>query len=175
VDPIAAGGQRGGHVEERGLRGAQAVDAEHVGPGAHAQRGDAAAGELDLVDPQQRRAARGQAEHPLEGDRAVDVAPGVQQPLGEGRDARDLAGAQPQPGVGVGADDDVGPAARHALADSRPVRRAADLPRVADVPQAHVVGHVEPVVRAQIPLGERLERLFDLAETARDRDRPDGR
>ena len=72
-----------------------------------------------------------------------------------------LALAQPQPGLGVGADDDVGPAVRDALAHARAVRGAADLPGVAHVAEAHVVGRVEARLGAEIALRERAEGLLD--------------
>ena len=121
-------------------------------------------GQRDVVDAQQRRAAVGQAEQALEADGQVEVAAGVEQALPEGLDARQLALAQGQPGLGVGADDDVGLAPRAALAHARPVGRAAHLPGLADVAQAHVVGRVEVLRRAEIALGQRAEGLVDQGE-----------
>ena len=65
----------------------------------------------DVADLQQRRTAAAQAEHPLEGDGVVEVAPDVQPPAAERVDAGELALAQRQPGRGVGGDRDVRAAA----------------------------------------------------------------
>ncbi len=116
------------------------------------------------MDAQQRGPAVGQPPHALEADREVEVATGVEEALGEGLDARELAAAQPQPGPGVGADHDVRAARRDALADPRPVGGAAHLPGVADVAQADVVGGVEAGLGAEIPVGERPERVLDERE-----------
>ena len=53
----------------------------------------------------------GQPEQALEADREVEIAAGVEPALAERLDARELALAQLQPGLGVGADHDVGLAA----------------------------------------------------------------
>ena len=97
VDPVARARERRGGVEERGLGGAQAVDADHVGAVAHGQRRHPPARKRDVMDAQQRRAPVGQAEHALEADGQVDVAAGVELALPEGLDARQLAFAQGQP------------------------------------------------------------------------------
>ena len=72
-----------------------------------------------------------------------------------------------QPGGRVGADRDVGPPPRGAHAHAGAVRRTADLPRVAHVAQAHVVGRVEARLRAEIPARERAECLMDLLRERR--------
>ena len=69
-----------------------------------------------------------------------------------------------QPGVGVGADHDVGVAAGHAGADAGAVGGAADLPGVPDVAEADVVGRVEAAFRPQVALGERPEGLLHLGQ-----------
>jgi hypothetical protein len=166
VDAVAAGRQRGRCVEERGLRRAQPVDAQDVVALAHAQGRDAPAGQLDVVHAQQRRAAGGQAEEPLEADRAVEVAARVEPPLPEGLDPGDVAAAQLQPGLGVGADHDVGPAAGDALANAGAMGGAADLPGVAHVAEAHVVGHVGAGVGSEVALRERPERVLHLLQAA---------
>ena len=94
----------------------------------------------------------------------VDVAARVEQALPEGLDARQLALAQGQPRLGVGADDDVGLAAGGALAHARPVRRAAHLPGAAHVAEAHVVGGVEALRGAEVALGQRAEGLVEQRE-----------
>ena len=161
MDAVARARERGGGVEERGLGGAEAVDADHVGAVAHGQRRDPPAGKPDVVDAHQRRAAVGQAEHALEADGQIDVAAGVELALPEGLDARQLALAQGQPGRGVGADDHVGLAPRAALAHARPVGGAAHLPGPPDVAQAHVVGRIEALRSAEIALGQRAEGLVE--------------
>ena len=62
--------------------------------------------------------------------------------------------------------DDVGPAARGALAHARAVGGAADLPGVAHVAQAHVVGGVEAGLGARGSARERAEGLSDLAPSS---------
>ena len=74
-------------------------------------------------------------------------------------DAGELALAQLQPGLGVGADHDVGLAAARAGAHARADRGAAHLPAAADVAEADVVGGVEARLRAEVAGRERAERL----------------
>jgi hypothetical protein len=107
-----------------------------------------------------------QAEEPLEADGPVEVAAHVEQAPGEGLDARQVTAPQAQPGVGVGPDHDVRAAARNPLADPGAVLGTSDLPRVAHVAQAHVVGHITSLVAAQIALGQRAERVLDEAQPA---------
>jgi hypothetical protein len=158
VDRVAAAERRGG-VEEARLGRAETVQQQHVRAFAHRQRADPQAPDRDLVDAQERRAAGGEPEEALEADGQVEVAARVQAALGERLDAGDLALAQLQPGLGVGADHDVGlalaPAGPHAGAD----RGAADLPAAADVAQPDVVGGVEARLRPEIPGRQRAERL----------------
>src|SRR3954466_13650938 len=164
ADAVARARERRRRVEERGLGRAQPVDAHDVRALAHRQRRDAAARELDVVDAHQRRAPVGQPEQALEADGQVDVAAGVEQPLPEGVDARELPLAQGQPRLRIGPDDDVGLAARGALAHARAVGRAAHLPRAPHVAQADVVGGVEALRRAEIALGQRREGLVEVRE-----------
>ena len=92
----------------------ETVQEQDVRPVAHGERRDARAVlEHDVVDAHERRAAAGEAEHALEADREVEVAAGIEEALRERLDTGQLAPAQPQPGVGVGADHDVGVAAGH--------------------------------------------------------------
>ena len=72
--------------------------------------------------------------------------------------------AQLEPGGGVGPDHDVGRPARDALAHPRDVRRRPHLEGMADVAQPHLVGRVESIGGAQIPLRQRAKRLLDLAQ-----------
>ena len=120
--------------------------------------------EHDVVDAHERRPAAGEAEHPLEADREVEVAAGVEQALRERLDAGQLAAAEAEPGVGVGADHDVGVAAGHAGADAGAVGGTAHLPRVADVAEPDVVRRVEVAVGAQVALGERPEGVLHLCQ-----------
>ena len=86
---------------------------------------------------------RPEAEHALEADGEVEIAARVQAALGERLDAVELALAQLEPGLGVRPDRDVGLAAGQAGAHAGAVRRAADLPRAADVAETEVPGGVE--------------------------------
>src|SRR3954453_12630955 len=164
VDAVARACERRRRVEERGLGRAQPVDAHDVRALAHRQRRDGAAREPDVGDAHQRRAPVGQPEQALEADGQVDVAAGVEQPLPEGVDARELPFAQGQPRLRVGSDDDVGLAARAALGPARAVGRAAHLPRAPHVAQADVVGGVEALRGAEIALGQRREGLVEVRE-----------
>ena len=82
----------------------------------------------DVVDPQQRRAAAREPEEALEADREVEVAARVQPALAERLDAGELALAELEPGLGVGADHDVGLACGRAGAHAGAERGAAHLP-----------------------------------------------
>ena len=161
VDPVVAAERRRG-VEERRLGAAEAVQQQDVGPLADRQRRDAVAALLDVVDAQQRRAAVGEAEHALEADRQVEVAAGVEAALRERLDAGEVTAPQREPGLGVGADDDVGPAAGDAGAHAGAVGRTSHLPRVADVAEPQVVGRVEVGVGAEIARRQAPERLLHL-------------
>ena len=92
--------QRRRRLEQRCASAAEPVEQEHVGPASHRQRRDAVAADGDVVDLQERRAAVGEPEHALERDRVVEVAAHFQQAPPERVDARELALAQPHPGVG---------------------------------------------------------------------------
>jgi hypothetical protein len=164
VDAVALR-QRGGGVEERALRAAEAVDQQHVGAGAHRERRDAAAGQAYVVDAQQRLATVLLAEHALEGDRQIEVAARVQQPPAEGVDARQLAAAQGDPGVRVGADHDVGRAAGRAPAGPRAVGGAAYLPRVPDVSEHDPPGRIEAGLGAEIALRKRAKPGLDRCQS----------
>ena len=146
--------ERCGGVEKRALRAAEAVQQQHVGAGAHRQRGDPPAAQVHVVDAQQRPAPVLEAEEPLERDREVEVAACIQQPLAECLDARQLAAAQVDPRRRVGADDDVGGTARRTLAHAGAVRGAAHLPGMADVAQHDAPGRVEARVRAEVAVRE---------------------
>ena len=122
----------------------------------------------DVVDPQQRRAAVREPEQALEGDARGRARRGRTAGAGENASTPDSSPcAQRQPGGGVGADDDVRAPAGRAHAHARAERRAADLPRVPDVPQAHVVGGVEALLRAQVAARKGAERLLDLRRERR--------
>ena len=112
---------------------------------------------------------------PLEADREVEVAAGVQQALRERLDAGEITAAEAEPGVGVGADHDVGGPAGHPGADAGAVGGTADLPGVPDVAQADVVGRVEPRLRAQVALGQRPECLLHLRQRRHRRRKLHGR
>ena len=71
-----------------------------------------------------------------------------------------LALAQAQPRLGVGADDDVGLAFGRTLAHARAVGGAAHLPGVADVSQPHVIGGVEARRSAEVALGKGAKELL---------------
>src|SRR5204863_5777851 len=87
-----------GDVDERALRAAEAVDEDDVGSLAARQRADAlAAGQRDVMDAQQRRAAVLECEEPFEGDRQVQSPADVQPPLPERLAAGDLAAPQRPP------------------------------------------------------------------------------
>ena len=121
-----------------------------------------------VADAQQRRAAVREPEQALEAERQVQLAAGVEQALGERLDARQLALAQRGSQVcGVGADRDVRPAPRGAHPHARAVGGTADLPGVAHVAQAHVVGGVEARLRAEVAARERAEGLLDLLRERR--------
>ena len=140
---------------------------QDVGPLAHRQRREPQPPDRHVVHAQQRRAAVREPEQALEAEREVQLAARVQAALGERLDARQLALAQLQPGGGVGADRDVRPPARRARAHAGAVRGAADLPRVPDVAQAHVVRGVEARLRAEIAAREGAEGLLDLLRERR--------
>ena len=74
---------------------------------------------------------------------------------------RELALAQLQPGLGVGADHDVGLALARAGPDAGAERGAADLPAAADVAEPDVVGGVEARLGPEIAGRQRAERLRD--------------
>ena len=153
VDAVAAA-ERGGGVEERGLGRRRArAGAGRPGPSPIVSVETFSAPDRHVVDAQQRRAAVREPEQALEADREVEVAAGVEPALRERLDARELALAQAQPRRGVGADRRRPAGARGAHPDAGAVGRAADLPGVADVAEAHVVGGVEARLGAQIALG----------------------
>ena len=75
VDAVALAGEAGGGVEEGRLGRAEAVDEDDVArpsPIVRVEMRELA--DRDVVDAQQRRAAAGEAEHPLEADGEVEVA-----------------------------------------------------------------------------------------------------
>jgi len=151
VDAVALA-QLGRGLEERGLRRPEAVQQQHLAVAvADGQRPHGPAGQADVVEVQQRRPAVRAREAALEADGQVEVAAGVEQALREGLDARDLTLAQAQPGVRVGADDHVR-APTCPRADMGATLGEADLPRLAHVAEADVVGGVEARLGAQIAL-----------------------
>ena len=168
MDAVAAAERRRG-VEERGLGAAEAVQQQHV------------SGPSPIVSVETCRRPTGtswmrssggrpfgQPEQALEADREVEVAAGVEPALGERLDARQLALAQAAARCAASVPIvDVGPAAGGAHAHARAVRGAADLPRVADVAQAHVVGGVEAGLGARGSARERAEGLLDLLRERR--------
>ena len=113
------------------------------------------------MDAQQWPAAVLQAEEALEADGEIEVAAGVEPALAEGLDPREPAAAQRHPRHGVGADDDIGTTGRGALAGAGAVRRAADLPGVADVSEDDPPRRVEAGLGAEVAVGQRSKAGLD--------------
>ncbi len=157
----ALSGQRGDRFEERGLVGAEAVQAEHLVRAVAGDQGrDPRPAGLDLGDPQQRVATAGEPEVALEAERQIEVAAGIEATLREGVEPREASLAQPDPGRGVGADDDVGFAGRGG-ANLATAAAGADLPRASDVAEADLEGRVELGRAPEVAAGKLREHLAD--------------
>ena len=105
----------------------------------------------------------GKPEEALERDRQVHVAAGPEPAGAEGVEAGELALAQLQPCLRVGADDDVGvlavPGNHHAT-----VRPQLDAPAHAQVLELDAVAGAEALVGPAVTLGEGRECVLHLLE-----------
>ena len=132
---------------------------EHVGALAHRQRRDRGRADRHVVDAQQRRAAAGQAEQPLEADGEVEVAARVQAALGERLDAVEARprAARSQVWASVPMVTS-GLRRRQPAPHARAVLGAADLPGAADVAEPDVPGRVEARPAPEVALRQGAER-----------------
>ena len=137
------------------------MEEQDIGTLTHRQGRDPVPADGDVVDLEQRRAAAGQPEQALEGDRVVQVSADGQQPTVEPLDTGEVSAPEPQPRVRIRLDRDVGGAASTALAHPRTMGRAAHLPGVPEVAQTYVDRGVEVGIRAEVAIGQRSERLVD--------------